>query len=513
MSMQLEEVLQLLSDFPKEQTALAQALRIEQSLPVSEDGIWATSTQQKVLSECFGRLTFLATPPATLVNDDEDLDAVATLAKERFLRNLHPLSRLALSLSTRLAKPSEPATRDELDIRAKLVLSFGRFTKQSTVLTEPSASLLCDELLSQPPFIRLPLLRHILSVSLPPFFKPHPNLNPSTGRVLSRPLGGDSGIQHWYEESEDDATSWRRQPGLGSVVELVINVLQPGEIEDLWPVLLPPLLAYLDDYDAKDKLVGLSLLNALLTKIDASLLRRTGVGKVFEKCLDLCFSALSDPLTTDLLERAHPVALKLLNLQYPPFNPARPSDKDDPARFTALCSLLASSVIKAWEFRGGTVEVETVSCRALPPLLDAVGSGTIRYLQILVPHLADLLATIATAGGDGTWTLETVELMSEAGKALSSVIRNGKLRIKRWEGRIGGAVAQCWIGMNESPAAKKLRSNGAGGRAMKELEEGLQKVMAALCEATGSEQAIAERLKRLDPSFDHLVKSAATAVQ
>lgn len=132
---------------------------------------------------------------------------------------------------------------------------------------------------------------------------------------MSRPLGGDSGIQHWYEESEDDATSWRRQPGLGAVVELVINALQvshrlalfrwacclsadlalvqPGEIEDLWPLLLPPLLAYLDDYDAKNKLVGLSLLDALLAKVDASLLRRTGVGKVFEKvsCADPRFTS------------------------------------------------------------------------------------------------------------------------------------------------------------------------------------------------------------------------------
>ncbi|KAJ8295172.1 hypothetical protein OF846_002202 [Rhodotorula toruloides] len=513
MSPQLEEVVQLLNDFPDEQTALAQAMRVEGSLPGPEDGIWATSTQQKLLSESLERLTLLATPPAYLGDDDEDLDAAATLAKERFLRNVRSLSQLAQSLSRRLTQPSEPVARDELDLRVRLILSFGRFTGQSEVAEEASSAALCDGLLSRPYFIRLPLLRHILSVSLPPFFKPHPNLNPSTGRVLSRPLGGDSGIQHWYEESEDDATSWRRQPGLGAVVELVINALQPGEIEDLWPLLLPPLLAYLDEYDAKNKLVGLSLLDALLAKVDASLLRRTGVGKVFEKSLDLCFSSLSDPLTPTLLERAHPVALKLLNLQYPHFNPSRPAEKDDSARFTALCSLLASSIIKAWEFKAGNVEVESVSCRALPPLLDALGSGTIRYLQILVPHFADLLATTATAGGGGTWTLETIALMTEASKALLSVIANGKLRIKRWEGRIGGAVAQCWVGVNESPAAKKLRSGTAGANSMQELEEGLQKVMAVLGEATGSEKAIAERLERLDPSFDRIVRPTVGLVQ
>lgn len=210
--------------------------------------------------------------------------------------------------------------------------------------------------------------------------------------------------------------------------------------------------------------------------------------------LDLCFSALSDPLTPKVLERAHPVALELLDLQYPPYNPSRPAEVDDTARFAALCTLLSSSVIKAWEFKGGNVEVEAVSCRALPPLLDALGTGTIRYLQILVPHLADLLATTATAGGEGTWSVETVRLMREAGRALASVVMNGRLRIKRWEGRIGGAVAQCWTGMTESPAAKKLRSGGASESAFKELEEGLRAVMAALCEATGSSKVGSLRL-------------------
>lgn len=47
--------------------------------------------------------------------------------------------------------------------------------------------------------------------------------------------------------------------------------------------MLPPLLAFLDDSSAPNKLVGTTLLDALLEHVDASLLVRTGVGKVFEK--------------------------------------------------------------------------------------------------------------------------------------------------------------------------------------------------------------------------------------
>jgi len=60
-------------------------------------------------------------------------------------------------------------------------------------------------------------------------------------------------------------------------------VHQPAEVEDLWPFLLPPVLTFLDDFEAKNKLAGVSILDALLNKADESLLRRTGVGKVFEK--------------------------------------------------------------------------------------------------------------------------------------------------------------------------------------------------------------------------------------
>ena len=85
---------------------------------------------------------------------------------------------------------------------------------------------LLPTLLGHPPSARLPLARQVLTVSLPPYFKPHPKLNPATGRVLSRPLGGEGALNTWFESSEQDATSWRRQVGLAAVVNLVIEALQ-----------------------------------------------------------------------------------------------------------------------------------------------------------------------------------------------------------------------------------------------------------------------------------------------
>lgn len=111
----------------------------------------------------------------------------------------------------------------------------------------------------------------------------------------------------WFDSSEQDPSSWRRQVGLAAVVNRTVQALevlvgslrhklrkdadspfahlheQPSEVEDLWPYLLPPLLAYLDDFESANKIRGTAILDTLLRRVDASLLRRTGVGKVFEK--------------------------------------------------------------------------------------------------------------------------------------------------------------------------------------------------------------------------------------
>lgn len=91
---------------------------------------------------------------------------------------------------------------------------------------EPPSTDVVSTLFNVPPSVRLPLARRALTVSLPPFFKAHPKLNPATGRVLSRPLGGEGALNTWFEGSESDLKGWRRQVGLAAVVNCIVDVLQ-----------------------------------------------------------------------------------------------------------------------------------------------------------------------------------------------------------------------------------------------------------------------------------------------
>ncbi|KAG0656116.1 hypothetical protein C6P46_000435 [Rhodotorula mucilaginosa] len=483
----LVEVHNLLIDFPNEQQALARALDLAARITETAAAAPTLTTEETTTARtALARLAEIAAPPPDLFYDDPDLeeaDLPPPQLRQDFLHRIPAAQRLAASLIGLLSSATDPSSRPELELRARLLVVFGRYDASTPGLGIPLASAADDllpTLLGHPPSVRLPLARHVLTVSLPPYFKLHPKLNPATGRVLSRPLGGEGALNTWFESSEQDVTSWRRQVGLAAVVNLVIEALQPGEIEDLWPFLLPPLLSYLDDFESANKMRGVAILGTLLKRVDASLLRRTGVGKVFERSLEACFSALSDPNTPRLLAATHPIALQLVNLQYPPPRPSDPLAADEP-RFEALCRLFTTSIVHAWEFKGQNVAIETVTACALAPLVDAMGSATIRYLQILMPHLTDLLVTTATAGGDGTWTVDTATMMLAASRALVAVVRNARLRMRRWEGKIGVAVSQCWIGMHESKTAQALQAGSQeGSAAIEELKESLADLLREL---------------------------------
>lgn len=175
-------------------------------------------------------------------------------------------------------------------------------------------------------------------------------------------------------------------------------------------------------------------------------------------------------MSPSLVAAAHPVALKLLTLQHP-----ASSTGDDQPRFDALCALLSASVTHTWEFKSGHVALETVSCLALPPLLDALGAGSIRYLQLLVRTCAE------SSRAHGTWTRETAGMLHAAAVALGCVARNATARVSgRWEGRIGAAVAQCWVEAREDEAAVKLREGDEGRGALHELEGALRAVVEEL---------------------------------
>lgn len=96
-------------------------------------------------------------------------------------------------------------------------------------------------------------------------------------------------------------------------------------------------------------------------------------------------------------------------------------------------------------------------------------------------------------------------MMGEAAVALEAVVRNGKLRIARWEGKIASATAQVWIGLKESDGALAMAKETEGRRSVDGLEEALKSLLTTLSELNGGDKPFVERLRSMDAVFEPLV--------
>lgn len=59
--------------------------------------------------------------------------------------------------------------------------------------------------------------------------------------------------------------------------ETLNNEQQSGMYDRLWPLIIPPLMTVLDDYEVHYKLLGVQIVSEMLQKAPAEILRRTGV--------------------------------------------------------------------------------------------------------------------------------------------------------------------------------------------------------------------------------------------
>ncbi|KAK4047725.1 hypothetical protein OIV83_005233 [Microbotryomycetes sp. JL201] len=303
------------------------------------------------------------------------------------------------------------------------------------------------------------LAYHLLSQHLPRFFKAHPRLNARSGRAALRVPGGDKAVLDWFERDEGQLT-WRTEPWFDGVVEWAINATPTNEIERSWPLLLPPLLAYLDDYDAQNKLCGVSLLVKLLEKVDGNLLKRTGVGALFEKSIQASITSLSSNCSPQLVLTSVAAAIHLIDLMHPTLSNASGAASLTQVRFDALCTLFDVSVLHIWSFKGGATTFELVAAQVLVKLIPQLDVMSARFLDVVIPKLAQTLVSTSEivqlgqsdnstreTNGDVDHSTRVVQLIEQLCLALATqigVLHNDPDRLERFEARIVVSVAKAW---------------------------------------------------------------------
>ena len=283
-------------------------------------------------------------------------------------------------------------------------------------------------------------------------------------------------------------------------------------MEDLWRYILPPILAFLDDYETRNKLIGMYLLSTLLMQVDASLLNRTGAGQIFQQVssfshcgsfrsdvasqsISSAFSALGSDLTPLLLRQTHLTALELINLLYPssplPTSPA--SLVLSKKRHEALYKLIEEGIIHPWEFKGGVLPIESTILHSLPQILQSLSLASVRYFQIIVPHLTALISFTPP-------TMATLDLYALAIGGLLVCFEVGAVRMGRYRGLIVGAVGKCWVNLKEEEDGKSCRREDEG------RTERLEGLLRRLLIVLGEKDVVAAKVSRSNHSRRSLME-------
>lgn len=194
-------------------------------------------------------------------------------------RTIHEIRHILLDI-----KPI-PRLEDEVEIVSTIARFDSEDAWSSPSIREASRNILihCS------PCPSTLLIRSILTNKVKLIFQnnPNPRLDVSTGRTLRRPAGGIAASHDFYDDQ-----IWKSSPGISRLICWCIKHLKREEYEDIWPLIIPPVMTLLDDYEARFRMQGASLVSEMLQTAPGYLLKKTGldnlirsVGRTSAPCL------------------------------------------------------------------------------------------------------------------------------------------------------------------------------------------------------------------------------------
>lgn len=207
-------------------------------------------------------------------------------------------------------------------------------------------------------------------------------------------------------------------------------------------MLIPPILAHLDDDSNTSRIRGCSLLHSLLTITPTSLLTRTGMGEVFEQALlpHLVHvpPAFSESESLPLLAVTYPALLHLVRVRFP--SPSPKKDQQIPiasGKQKSLDRILRQGVLGCLAQLSDNVPVSSLLLQQLRPILDELGIYCVKHLKVMVPLVSERLTS--------PFACASPELMMDAAVALGAIMVHAGPRVPYWRLEILEAITVAWV--------------------------------------------------------------------
>ncbi|KAK9651947.1 hypothetical protein HCH54_001914 [Aspergillus fumigatus] len=252
-------------------------------------------------------------------------------------------------------------------------------------------------------------------------------------------------------------------------------------LEAHFPLLVPPILALIDDDSVTYKTRGCLLLTQLLTPIRESksdILQRTNLASVFEDAVRPCLLSLPSITPEDdaikLLGVAYPALLSLLQTSYHTATSRSAANANRDKYISSVARTLRENLISSFHHISSTNRTSISSFASFPyprlstllvnqmyPLLLELGIHTTKYLQEIVPLL---YSTLSNPFGTAY-----PPLLLSAVAVTRAMILNAHPRLWRWRGEILGALCSCWLRVAEEEG--EIAERAAKGRSAAEDQE------------------------------------------
>lgn len=286
------------------------------------------------------------------------------------------------------------------------------------------------------------LANHFLRQTIRPLFSQassHPSITPAA-RKRDTLLPAKSTLP---SEAEAQAL-WKRDPYVLSILSWVLHSLAPTTVEMNWPLLVPPILAMIDDHEVRFKSRGCDFLTLVLNVTPPALLARTGLAGVFEEAAMPCLSYLPTLTPVDesvqILSAAFPALLALARKRFPvETRNEAPDTWDDKVR--AIDKLIREGVLHGMAMAGEHPAVAETLVNQLGVLVKQEGIDSVKHLREVVPLLVNVLAD--------PFALAHSPLIRAAVETLGDVVRMTWPRIEGWKGEVLKGLCLAWIKIRE----------------------------------------------------------------
>lgn len=286
------------------------------------------------------------------------------------------------------------------------------------------------------------LVRHFLKLTIrPQFVKDKPSSLTEAGRrVTTATLPKRTTLQ------EDDEQPWKQDNAAHTLnlLRWVVGKLDVKLLEEVWPLVIPPVLTLVDDMEVQYKQQGVELLRQVLIVTPPDLLARTGLGSVFADALMPCLTYLPEltpePESITLLNKVFPTLLVLSTVHFE-LNALEPSPSRK-ARIKYLDNVLRKGILYPYsQTNSAHLRITTVLFNHLVPLLNALGIETVRHLKYVLPILTETLThRLATA---------YLPMLTSAVRAMQAVILNAWPRMKEHRGEVLKGLTICWVNLHD----------------------------------------------------------------